>query len=95
MSGLSFFSRLAFICNLLFVVCLAIQRTHDFIGRQEVSGIIVVLGWFIAPFLNLAVNIWCGILLIKRKQVVLPVWLTIANLSFLLLQFFIYFILPS
>lgn len=94
MKGLYFFSRLALICNLLFVVCLVIQRTHDFIGRQEVSGVIVVMGWFIAPFLNLFVNAWYGVRLIKKQPVLLPKWLIIVNLSMLLLQFFICFILP-
>lgn len=95
MKGLYFFSRLAFICNLLFLVCVAIQHTHDFIARQELSGLIIILGWFTAPFLNLAVNIWQGVLLIKKRQAMLPVWLAVVNFSFLLLQFFIYFILPS
>jgi hypothetical protein len=94
MKSLSFLSRLAFICNLLFIVCLVIQRTHDFIGRQEVSHTVIVLGWFIAPFLNLFVNAWYGIRLIKKQPVLLPKWLIIVNLSVLFLQFFIYFILP-
>ncbi|MBN8718261.1 MAG: hypothetical protein J0H85_02385 [Sediminibacterium magnilacihabitans] len=94
MKSLAFLSRLALICNLLFIVCLIIQRTHDFIGRAEVSHTIIVLGWFIAPFLNLLVHSWYGIRLIKKEPVLLPKWLIIVNLSVLFLQFFIFFILP-
>lgn len=102
MKGLSFFSRFAFICNLFFLVCVIIQRTHflgsgsaGFAGQQEISGIVIVLGWFLAPFLNLGVNTSYAILLINRKPFILPRWLAFTNLFFLGLQFFIYFILPA
>ncbi|SJZ52908.1 hypothetical protein [Sediminibacterium ginsengisoli] len=101
MKGLSFFSRFAFICNLFFLVCVIIQRIHfangspGFAGQQEISGIVIVLGWFVSPFLNLGVNTSYAILLINRKPFRLPRWLAFANLFFLILQFFIYFILPA
>ncbi|MCW3088469.1 MAG: hypothetical protein JWQ78_1855 [Sediminibacterium sp.] len=95
MKVLSFFSRFAFICNLLFLVCLVVQRTHDFIGSKEVSGVVITLGWFVAPFLNLAVCLWYSARLVSRKPLNLPNWLVLMNFGFLLLQFFIHYILPS
>ncbi len=95
MKGLPFFSRLAFICNILFVVCLVMQRTRDFINKHEVSNIIITLGWFVGPLLNLCVNAWYLALVVNKRQLNLSRWLILINLLFLFLQFFIFFILPS
>ncbi len=94
MKGLLFLSRLAFICNLLFFVCLVLQRTHDLIGNRELESMIGVLGWILAPFVNLAVNSWYAVLLIRKRPILLPVWLAVANFLFLLVEIFVHFILP-
>jgi hypothetical protein len=57
MKGLLFLARVALICNVLFLACLVLQRTPDLIGSQAVRGTMIVLGWFLAPFINLAANI--------------------------------------
>lgn len=95
MRGLSFLSRLAFICNLLFFVCLVIQRIHNFKGFENLNEVVIVLGWFLAPFINLVVCIRYGIILIRKKNLTIPVWLVVVNFLFLILQFFVHFILPS
>lgn len=95
MKTVSFFSRFAFICNILFLVCLLIQRTHDFIGSKDVTGVIITLGWFISPLLNLLVNILYATRALSKKPLGAPVWLVMTNFLFLLLQVFIHFILPS
>ncbi|GAC1442604.1 MAG: hypothetical protein NVSMB63_11110 [Sediminibacterium sp.] len=59
------------------------------------SGTIIVLGWFIAPVLNLGLNIGYGYVLLKKKELPSPVWLSYANFLLLLLQLFYHFILPS
>ncbi|HEX7692436.1 MAG TPA: hypothetical protein VF408_08600 [Sediminibacterium sp.] len=88
-----FLSRFAFICNLLFVVCLLIQHTYDFIGNDAVSGGIIVLGWIVSPLLNLLT----GVLYLTRAVRRLPLgprpWLVISNLLFLAAQVFIHLIL--
>lgn len=88
-----FLSRFAFICNLLFLVCLAIQRTGDFIQNNAISGFIIILGWFpVSPLLNLLV----GVLYLTRSIRKLPLgaapWLVIANVLFLVAQVFIHLI---
>ncbi len=95
MKGLLFLARLALICNVLFLVCLLMQRTHDFIGMQAVNGMIITLGWILAPFINLAANIGYLIRKMRKRASNIPVWLAVTNLLILLLQFFVHFILPS
>jgi len=95
MRGLLFLSRLAFICNCLFLVCLIMQRTQDIIPSQDLKGLIIIMGWFIGPFLNLALHIWLLGLLVYQRANLLPRWLVLANLLFLIAQFLIYFIFPS
>jgi hypothetical protein len=94
MKGLLFLARLALLCNLFFLVCLVMQRTADLIGAQDVKSVIIILGWFLAPFVNLWANIAWLIRLLRKKQVNLPVWLAVTNLLFLVLELFIHFILP-
>lgn len=95
MRAVSFFSRFAFICNIFFVVCLLVQRTHDFIGQKDISGVVITLGWFISPLLNLLVCILYTSLFLSRKPLNVATWLVVANFVFLFLQLFIHFILPS
>lgn len=94
MKPLLFASRLAFICNLLFILCIIIQRTSNFIGNKELSAIVILLGWMVAPFQNLLVNIWYGVILLNKKNNRLPVWLSLLNLIFLFIQLIVYFMLP-
>ena len=95
MKGLLFLSRLALICNVLFLLCLVLQRTHDFINIEGVKGTIIILGWFLAPFINFLANILWLYRLISKRSVNLPAWLAVTNLLFLILQFFVHFILTS
>jgi hypothetical protein len=95
MRALSFFSKFAFICNLLFLVCLIIQRTHDFIGSQSVNYFVIPLGWFVSPLINLIVCLWYGARWAGKRPVNTPRWLVLVNFLFLLMQLFIHFILPS
>jgi hypothetical protein len=37
MRPLLFATRMAFICNMLFILCLIIQRTYDFIPNKDLS----------------------------------------------------------
>jgi hypothetical protein len=70
------------------------QRTQDIIPSQDIKGIIIVLGWFLSPFLNLAANIWLGVLLVKKQSNQIPVWLAMTNLLFLFVEIFKHFIIP-
>jgi hypothetical protein len=86
MKGLLFLARIALICNVLFLACLVLQRTPDLIGSQSVRGTVIVLGWFLAPFINLAANISYLITRLRKKTSLIPVWLGVTNFLFLLMQ---------
>ena len=88
MKGLLFLSRLAFICNLLFLICLLLRWKGDFIVVDNIKNTVGILGWFMAPFVNLSVCIWYGIRLIRREKT--PGWLALTNFLFLLIQLYIY-----
>ncbi|OYY12472.1 MAG: hypothetical protein B7Y15_10705 [Bacteroidetes bacterium 24-39-8] len=92
MKGLLFLSRLAFICNGCFLACLVLQRTQDTIPSQGFKGLIIILGWFIAPFLGMVVNIWRANLLVKSQPSLVPKWLALTNLIFLIVQICYHFI---
>jgi hypothetical protein len=89
MKLLFFTTRLALICNLLFLVCVAIQRTHDFVGNEQLNNYIIILGWFVAPILNLMVNLWWSALLVMSKAPTNGRWLFFVNALFLVLQCYI------
>ena len=95
MKGLLFLYRLAFLCNLLFLVCLLMQRGHLSIGNQDIKSLLIIMGWLLAPLVNLFANIWLSILLIQKKARCLAAWLAITNFLILLVQIFIYFIQPA
>ncbi len=87
--------RLALLCNLLFLICFIIQRTHDFIHQPDIANIVIILGWMVAPFLNLLVNIWYVIVLMKKSDHRMPHWLGLTNLLFLFAEIYVYLILPK
>lgn len=95
MRPLLFASRMAFICNILFLLCLVIQRTYDFIPNKEISALVLLLGWMVAPIQNMVANIWYGMVLLSKSKIRITRWLAIFNAILLLIQFFVYFILPS
>lgn len=94
MRPLLFATRMAFICNMLFILCLIIQRTDDFIPNKDLSGMIILLGWVVAPIQNLIANIWYGMVLLSKSTIRLPLWLAITNMVLLVIQFIVYIILP-
>ncbi len=95
MKGLLFLYKLAFLCNLLFLVCLLMQRGHLSMGNQDIKSLLIIMGWLLAPILNLSANIWFSILLTQKKGRGLSAWLSITNFLILLVQIFIYFIQPA
>ena len=92
MRRLSFFSRVAFICNIFFVVAFSIQLSN-WIGNEQIKSTIVMLGYIIGIPLNLIVNLIYLFVVLGRKRLLpaLPSWLVTANILFLVIQF-LYFI---
>jgi hypothetical protein len=86
MKGLLFLSRLALICNTLFVACLVFQHTPELGLPQGVKGTVVVLGWILPLFINFSVIIAYLINAIRKKVAGLPAWLIITNILFFIAQ---------
>jgi hypothetical protein len=93
MPKLLFLNRLALICNILFIVCLVLQRTDDFITNQDIKGLIIILGWLLSFILSVVVNIWAVILLVRKREIGVPNWLVVTNLLFFIFEFIHHFIL--
>lgn len=94
MRPLLFATRMAFICNMLFILCLIIQRTYDFLPHKDLSSMVVLLGWIVAPIQNLIANIWYGLVLVSKSTIRLPLWISVTNSILLIIQFIVFIILP-
>jgi hypothetical protein len=88
---LLFLQRVTFICNLLFLLCLVILFSYNFISNYATETYIIILGYVLAFFLNLVVNIWELVLLFNRQISIVPKWLRMFNFIILLIQFIYYF----
>ncbi|OYZ55613.1 MAG: hypothetical protein B7Y11_00700 [Sphingobacteriia bacterium 24-36-13] len=79
---------------MLFILCLIIQRTYDFIPSKDLSSMVVLLGWIVAPIQNLIANIWYGLVLVSKSSIRLPLWIAVTNMVLLIIQFIVFIILP-
>jgi hypothetical protein len=85
---LRFFSRVAFICNIVFLFSVALQY-RSFIKEETVVSNIIILGYFLAVFLfNPLVNILYAIYLLVTKKLfkLVPKWLVLTNFIMLIVQ---------
>jgi ABC-type molybdate transport system permease subunit len=97
MRWLPFLSRVAFICNLFFLLSVLLQWKYVAL-HPTITSTIIITGLFLAPFVfNPLVNLFYLLMLLRRKgaATVVPTWLMRANFIFLLLQtvfalFFLY-----
>lgn len=88
MRWLLFLSRVAFICNLLFVVS-ALLQWKAFIPNAGVVSTIVIGGYFLAVFVfSPLVNVLYVVQALVKKNLVLevPRWLVVSNVLFFLVQ---------
>jgi len=87
MKWLYFFSRVAFICNICFLVAFSVQLTQWIKSEQLTSTIILigyVMGFIINPFVNLSYLFTA--LISRKKLAIVPAWLMTANILFLVIQ---------
>lgn len=101
MKSVRFLSRFTLICNVcfvLFVIFNWLESSQPPAGRPGTvesipffKEIIIILG-FPAIIINLIMCLTYLILIIAGKKVMVPKWLSLINLAFLLGQFVYYFI---
>ena len=84
---LLFWSRVAFICNICFLLAFSIQLT-DWVKNQDISSTIALIGYVMGFIINPFVNIAYLIIFIVSKQKLkrVPSWLLTANILFLVMQ---------
>lgn len=100
MKLISFFSRFTFICNLcflLFVIFSVLQAAKPATGPTGTivvvpffKDLVIILG-FSAIIINLLMCLAYLVFFAFRKIIVLPRWLTIVNIIFLIPQFYYFF----
>jgi len=82
-------SRLAFICNIFFLLAFSLQLS-DWIKNQDLTDYIVTIGYVMGFIVNPAANIcyfFTGIIARKKLSIV-PAWLIVANVLFLVIDAF-------
>jgi len=90
MQWLRFLSRVTCILNFCFLFAILIRHTPFPAGGGLVS-LVIILGYPIAYFVNLLLNLFYGMTLIFRKKWLDPVprWLILVNFFFLVVETFL------
>jgi hypothetical protein len=80
-------SRVAFICNICFLLASFIQWLPNPPEGEPVATVIV-MGYLMSALFNIIVNLWVIVLLTAKRlrAAAVPVWLLIANFAFFVLQ---------
>jgi hypothetical protein len=89
MRWLLFLSRLAFICNIFFLLAFSIQISH-WVKNQDITDYIITIGFVMAFILNPLVNLcylFTGVIS-RKKLAIVPLWLIVANVLFLVIDTF-------
>ncbi|MBN9380395.1 MAG: hypothetical protein J0H74_06500 [Chitinophagaceae bacterium] len=85
-------SRVAFICNICYLLASLVQYIPN-PPEGEALSTIIVLGWLLSILVNFVVNGWLLVVWAFRKGLLdIPRWLWIVNLIFLIVQLVILFI---
>lgn len=89
MRWLLFLSRLAFVCNVFFLLAVSLQLARWF-QNQDAEALVIIIGYFLAAIFNPAANLSYLVLAVANKSRLRPVprWLLISNVVFLFLQAF-------
>jgi hypothetical protein len=87
MRKLLFFSRVAFICNICFLLTW-LMRYLPPMQQGHIASTVVILGIGLAVILNVIINLFIIVALLQRKPLKehIPRWLVIANILFLIAQ---------
>jgi len=80
-------SRVAFICNICFLIAFSIQMT-DWIKNEDITSMIALIGYVMGFILNpLLVVCYLLIFIFSKKRLkTVPSWLLTANILFLVIQ---------
>lgn len=84
---LLFFSRVAFICNICFLITFSVQMT-DWIKNKDITEMVALIGYVMGFIINpLLVICYLVVFIFSRKRLkTIPSWLITANILFLVIQ---------
>ena len=87
MRWLLFLSRLAFLCNVCFLLAVSLQFLRWF-QNQDLESYFIIIGYFLVAFINPLANFCVLYLLVgsRERLKVVPSWLWMANFVFFVLQ---------
>src|SRR5947209_20236402 len=87
MRWLLFLSRLAFICNVFFLLTVVLHF-RKFVDDRVTISTIIIIGYVLAALFNPLVNLIYLTLILTRKKLlnIVPRWIILSNFIFLLLQ---------
>jgi hypothetical protein len=82
-----FFSRVAFLCNICFLLAFSIQLTN-WVKNEELKATIIMVGYVMGFIVNpLIVITYILVFIIARNKLKqIPSWLMTANILFLVIQ---------
>jgi hypothetical protein len=87
MRWLLFLSRLAFLCNVFFLLAVSLQF-FSWLRNGDLQATILVLGFFMAAVLNPLANL-CSLFLFltsRNRVQAVPKWILFSNAAFLAVQ---------
>jgi hypothetical protein len=90
----SFLSKVAFICNLCFLLGIVITNTQNFITNQALDGTVVILGTFGSLLVNMVLQACLLVLRLAKKDIPVSVWLRVFNVAIFAVEIVRYFFLP-
>jgi hypothetical protein len=91
MNGFLFFSKVAFILNVLFFIALGFQYVRVDLPHSAAS-ILVVGGLFLSLILNFFINSWFLVLLLRKRIELKISSVFFFNLAALIIQLIVFFI---
>ena len=91
-SPLAFFSKVAVISNLVYLVSTLFLFITWMKIPRDIAQFIAVTGLELAPMMNLIFSFILLIQYLQKKAIILPTWQTIFNLSMLFIQAALLFI---
>jgi len=90
MRFLRLLSRVAFICNICYLLASLVRYLPN-PPEGDVLSTIIVLGWMLGILANMVVNVWWLVARAAKRPVHVPRWLLIVNFIFLIIQLVILF----
>jgi hypothetical protein len=87
-----FLSRVAFICNICFLVA-SFSRWLPALPDNAIISDIIVLGYLVSVLINILVNLLVLVLLLigRLRAAAIPVWLLVVNCIFFIGQILLFY----